>query len=220
MTDRMIAVAVATTVIATAAAATGVLPGSQTTIEVFSVITGVWSVWFLSRNHPFGWFIGLPSVAGFAIVFFQVRLFAEVGIQIFYFVTSLQAIYIWLRGGQGRTPRPVSSADRRVLLLTIPAVVVATLLLRTLLIELNGAAPGWDAISTVLSLTAHIYLMWRLVESWWIWITVDLIYVPLYASRGLELTAVLYAGFLVMSIFGLLKFRRELREQQAVSVPA
>lgn len=212
----MIAVAVLTTVALTAAAAAGVLPRSQTSLEVFSVVTGLWSVWFLSRNHPFGWLIGLPSVAGFAVVFFQVRLFAEVGIQIIYFVTSLQAIYIWLRGGADRTPRPVSSAGRRVLLLTIPVVMVATVLVRWLLIEINGAAPGWDAISTVLGLTAHIYLMWRFVESWWLWITVDIILVPLYISRGLELTAALYVVFLVMSILGLQTFRHELRERERV----
>ena len=197
-----------------------VLPAEQSHIEVLAVVTGVWSVWFLSRNDPFGWWIGLVSVAGFAVVFFEVRLYAEVGIQLFYFVTSLQAIYIWLRGGSDRSPRPISHVPRKVLLSTFPVALIATVALRWLLIEINGAAPGWDAISTVMSLTAHIYLMWRYVESWWVWIAVDVIYVPLYASRGLELTSFLYAGFLVMSIFGLRRFQREARERELPELAA
>jgi nicotinamide mononucleotide transporter len=207
---RVILLAITSSVVATAVAAVVDLPGFNSATEVFSVVTGLWSVWFLSRNHPFGWWIGMASVTGFAIVFFDVRLYAEVGIQIFYFITSLQAIYIWLRGGPDKAPRPVSSAPPTLLVATVPAVAIATILLRLLLLELNGAAPGWDAITTVLSLTAHLYLMWRFVESWWLWITVDVIYIPLYASRGLELTAALYAAFLVMSILGLMRFRREL----------
>ena len=197
-----------------------VLPGEQSHIEALAVVTGVWSVWFLSRNDPFGWWIGLVSVTGFAVVFFQVSLYAEVGIQVFYLVSSLQAIYIWLRGGADRSPRPISHAPRKVLLSTLPAAVIATVALRWLLIEINGAAPGWDAISTVMSLTAHIYLMWRYVESWWIWIAVDVIYVPLYASRGLELTSFLYAGFLVLSILGLRRFRGEAEEREVARFAA
>ena len=189
-------------------AATGKAPFDLTPLEVFAVVTGAWSVWLLSRNSPLGWWIGLASVTAFGVVFFRARLFAEVGIQAFYFVTSVQAIRIWLRGGADRTERPVTDVPRRVVLVTAPLFVIGVIVLRTLLISIHGAAPFWDALTTVMSLTAHLYLMWRYVESWWIWIAVDVIYVPLYLSRGLALTSALYVGFLAMSVGGLLHFRR------------
>ena len=77
------------------------------------------------------------------------------------------------------------------------------------------AAPYWDALTVVMSLTAHLYLMWRFVDSWYLWISVDVIYLPLYVSRGLALTAVLYAVFLVMSVGGLRRFRALLPEREA-----
>lgn len=189
-------------------------------MEVLAVVTGALSVWYLSRNQPLGWWIGLVSVAAFAVVFFRARLFAEVGIQVFYFVTSLQAIVIWLRGGDHGTPRPVTRLPLRTAVVTVPLVVVGVFGLRALLVELNGAAVFWDALTTVLSLTAHLYLMWRYVESWWLWLAVDVIYVPLYASRGLLLTSALYVGFFVLSAQGLRRFRAEVAEEPASLAPA
>jgi len=192
----------------------GTLPGSPSSLEVMAVVTGAWSVWLLAQNRALGWWIALVSIAAFGVVFYRVRLFAEVGIQIFYFFTSMQAIWIWMRGGAQGQERRVTRLPRRILLWTLPVFLVSLVLLRWVLIEINGAAPFWDALSTVMSLTAHIYLMLRFVESWWIWIAVDLIYVPLYASRGLPLTSMLYVGFLLISISGLRRFRRLAGEDQ------
>jgi nicotinamide mononucleotide transporter len=179
-------------------------------LEIFAVATGAACVWLLANNRPLGWWVGIASVCAFGVVFFQARLFAEVGIQAIYLVTSVQAILLWLRGGPDGTERPVSRVPRRVVMLTIPVALSSVAILYWLLITIHGAAPFWDALTTVLSLCAHIWLMGRYAESWWLWVSVDLIYIPLYASRGLHLTAGLYGAFLVIAVFGLLNFRREL----------
>jgi len=186
-------------------------------LEVLGVVSGAWSVWLLARNHPLGWWVGLVMVSVYGVVFYRARLYGEVYLQVFYFVTSLQAIVLWLRGGADRTERPVAHAPRKLLAATLPIVAVSIYLLRNVLIARDGAAPSWDATTTVLSITAHLYLMGRYVESWWLWITVDVIYLPLYASRGLQLTSGLYGVFLAMAIQGLLTFRRLAQEGQTAT---
>ena len=57
-------------------------------------------------------------------------------------------------------------------------------------------------------------LMERYLESWYLWIVADTIYVPLYASRGLYLTSILYAIFWFMAIHGLQNFQRIYSEQK------
>jgi nicotinamide mononucleotide transporter len=166
-------------------------------------------------NRPLGWWIGLVGVVAYAVVFYRVRLFAEVGIQAVYFVTSLQAIWIWLHGGQQKQERPVSRLTLRWALILLAVAILATWGLYELLVALRGAVPFWDAVTAVMSLVAHACLMFRIVENWWVWIAVDVIYIPLYISRGLYLTSVLYLAFLIMSIYGLINFLRIYREQQA-----
>jgi len=179
-------------------------------IEILAVATGAASVWLLANNRPLGWWIGLVSVTAFGWVFVEVRLFAEIAIQAFYFLTSVQAIRLWRRGGSTRTGLPISRVPRRVVAMTIPLVIIGTSVGTLLLQRIGGAAPFWDALTTVLSLTAHLWLVRRFAESWWIWVTVDIIYVPLYLSRGLALTSGLGGVFLAMAVFGLIRFRREL----------
>jgi nicotinamide mononucleotide transporter len=195
-----------------------VIPIELSVLETVAVVTYAWSVWLLARNNPLGWWIGLIGTALYGFVFYQARLYAEVGLQGFYFITSLQAIYIWLRGGQNHTQKPVGHISRKWLILTAILAIASIFALRSFLIVIQGAAPFWDALTTVMSLVAHLYLMGRLLESWYLWITVDVIYVPLYASRHLYLTSILYAIFGLMALGGLKNFQRIDREQQLKAI--
>jgi len=183
-------------------------------IEAIAAIASAWSVWLLAKNNPLGWWIGLIGVIAYAAVFYQVKLYGEVAIQFFYLITSLQAIYIWLRGGENSTEKPVSRINQRWLILTAVLVTVGVFGLRTVLVSLGGAVPFWDALTTILSAIAQLYLMERYLESWYLWIVADMIYVPLYASRGLYLTSILYAIFWLMAIYGLQNFQRIYSEQK------
>ena len=46
----------------------------------------------------------------------------------------------------------------------------------------HGAAPGWDALTTSMSLGAQLLLNLKRLETWYVWIAVDIIYVPLYSQ--------------------------------------
>jgi nicotinamide mononucleotide transporter len=190
-----------------------------THLEAWAAVSFAWSVWLLARNHPAGWFVGLVGVSLYGKLFWDVKLYGEVGLQVFYFVTSLQAIWIWRRQREPQardsstaSERPVGLVPRSWIALSVVVGVPAFLGLRWLLLDRAGASPTWDALTTVLSVIAHLYLMGRFVESWYLWIAVDTIYVPLYASRELYVTAGLYAVFWVLAVRGLLHFRRLQRE--------
>jgi nicotinamide mononucleotide transporter len=84
------------------------------------------------------------------------------------------------------------------------------------LLVVNGAAPFWDSFTTILSLAAQYLLCRKRLDNWYIWILADLIYVPLYLTRGLPLTAVLYGVFLVMCFFGIWEWNRTMQLERKI----
>lgn len=177
--------------------------------EALGFATGAVCVWLVTRGSIWNWPIGIANNIFFAILFWKTRLFADFGLQGVYLLLGLWGWWQWLRGGPDHGRLPVNRATRRewlVLAITIPA---GTWILRESLVMVNGAAPLWDSLTTVLCLSAQYLLCRKRLENWLLWIAADLIYVPLYLSRDLPLTALLYAAFIVLCIIGLRRWRQE-----------
>lgn len=182
-----------------------------TELEAAGGVAYAWSVGLLAANRPAGWWVGLLGCALYAELFRRSGLVLEAGLMGFYFVTSLQAIVLWL-GGAKRVERPVARLPWPWLAVTLPVAVGTYVGLRALSVQLGGAMPEADALVTTLSLVGHVWLMFRFVEAWPVWLAVDTLAVPLYASRGLWVSAVLYAAFWGLAANGWRTFRRELEK--------
>ncbi len=178
--------------------------------ELLGFATGAASVWLAVRRNVLTWPVGIANNLVFAVLFFQVRLFADMSLQFVYVALSLSGWWYWLHGGEGRRERPVGRVSLREAVLVGCIVALGTAAAARYLETIGGAAPFFDALTACMSLGA-VYLMGRkFVECWWVWISVDVIYIPLYVSRGLPITAVLYAVFLLMCVRGLIEWRRAL----------
>ncbi|MCT9931931.1 nicotinamide riboside transporter PnuC [Planotetraspora sp. A-T 1434] len=179
--------------------------------ELLGFATGVLTVWLVVRQHMANWPIGIANVVFLGLVFLAVGLYADAALQIVYIVLGLYGWWEWLYGGAGRS-RLAISVTRPVewLWLIVSGGAVTVLLTAVLATWTNSAVPFWDALTTALSLMATYGQCRKLVESWWLWITADLIYIPLYAYKALYLTSALYVLFLGLCVAGLVSWRREL----------
>lgn len=186
----------------------GWLPLDMT--EVFGFVTGGVCVWLTVRQQILNWPIGLASNFFYIVLFFEARLFADMTLQFIYIVLGILGWYWWLRGGEQHSRLLVSRASPTHLALLAVLAVAATAGLTIFLRSVNDAAPFLDALTTVLSLVAQYLLTRKLLENWYVWITADIIYIWLYANRGLPLTAALYALFLGLCLLGLREWRRSL----------
>jgi nicotinamide mononucleotide transporter len=187
--------------------------------EVFGFITGGICVWLVVREHLWNWPIGLANNVVFFVLFWQGRLYADAWLQVVYFGLGVYGWWNWLHGGPQNSRLIVSRAHRWEWLLILATAPFAVWGLRSLLIAVQGAAPLWDSLTTVLSLVAQVLLCRKRLEHWLIWIAADLIYVPLYISRGLPLTAVLYVVFLLMCLVGWMQWWRQWKAQARRSSP-
>ena len=76
-----------------------------------------------------------------------------------------------------------------------------------------STVPFWDAVTTALSLLAVYGQAKKRWESWFLWMAADVVYVPLYLYKGLDLTAILYIGFFLLCVKGLVEWRRDLHSR-------
>lgn len=185
--------------------------------EALGFITGAACVYLVVQQNIWNFPLGLANNIFFLVLFGQSRLFADAGLQIVYIVLGVQGWYNWLYGGKDRTALKVEHASFQLLLLTLGFIPLGTWLLVLILRAMNGAAPLLDAITTTLSLAAQFLLNRKVIENWWFWIVADVIYIYLYITRGLHLTAVLYGVFLCLCIAGFISWQRALRNKEAAS---
>lgn len=179
--------------------------------EACGFVTGAICVWLVTKGNLWNWPIGLANNVFFALLFWKARLFADMGLQGVYFVLGVWGWWNWLRGGENHSRLTVTRSCRSEWIALALFIGLGTWGLRELLIIVNGAAPLWDSLTTILCLAAQYLLCRKRIENWWFWIAADLIYVPLYFSRQLPLTAILYAGFIGLCIIGLGRWKKELK---------
>lgn len=75
----------------------------------------------------------------------------------------------------------------------------------------NAWAPWLDSLILTFSVLAQFMLMGRRIENWFVWLAVNTLAVPLYMTRGLNLTAGLYFLFWINAWHGLYQWRKELQ---------
>ncbi|MDO5641716.1 MAG: nicotinamide riboside transporter PnuC [Paracoccus sp. (in: a-proteobacteria)] len=163
------------------------------------------SVW----NYPFGF----AMVVLYFFIFRDYRLYSDAALQVYYFLIQIYGVWYWLQGqaDDGRiivVPLARSRLAGYLALTGIIWLVIAALMAR----HTDAAAPWQDAAVAALSVLAQFLLARRHLESWLIWIAVDLLAIDLFISRGLMPTAALYVIFLGLAITGWFQWRRARRQ--------
>ena len=185
--------------------------------EILAVVFGIASVYLSTREHIWSWPTALVNVALYFVVFFEAKLYAEMGLQVVYFVLSLYGWYEWLYGGENRTELHVSRATRSLGVRLLVIGVASAASLGTVLARFTDAAlPYLDSAAASTSLVAQWMMTRKILENWAVWIVVDVVYVGMFIFKKLYLTAGLYAVFLVLAIMGFIQWKRSLagREQE------
>lgn len=180
--------------------------------EAWGFVTGGICVWLVVREHLWNWPVGLANNVFFFVLFLRGRLYADMSLQLVYLGLGIYGWLNWIFGGRNRTELKISLTSRAEWLVLAAAIPFCTWGMRAILIMVNDAAPFWDALTTVLSLAAQYLLCRKRFENWWLWIAADIIYIPLYFSRQLPLTGVLYGAFLAMCLVGLREWSRSLKK--------
>lgn len=180
-------------------------------VESIAVVFGIGSVWLNARQNVFGWPTGLINVGLYTLIFFKGQLYAMMGLQVLFFAISLYGWYQWLRGGQQHAGIAVSKIPVRLGVALAAGSLVGTAGLGWALhVHTGDQQPFVDAGVSVVSMVAQWMMARKYLETWWIWIAVNLVSVPLFLVRAEYPTALQYTVFLGLAVSGLLQWRRSL----------
>jgi nicotinamide mononucleotide transporter len=185
----------------------------QTWLEIIGVITGLACVYLAAKNNIWNWPIATISVTIYIFIFFETHLFADMGLQVYFFVVNLYGWYYWSNKPANEKKIPVTRITKTEVLLSAVAIVAFTFILGTLLKYTTASFPYLDSFCTACSLVAQVFLARKVIENWLIWIFVDVIYVGVYLYKDLHLTAVMYAIYVGIAIMGYVDWKRDYWKQ-------
>ena len=167
------------------------------------------AVFLAARNSIHTWWLGIIGCALFSLLFYQVKLYAEVLLMLFFIATNAIGWYQW---GRASGVKQITDTALVRLLAYATLALVVTVFYGFMLHRLTDAyAPFVDSAILMFSVIAQFLLMNRKLETWWFWLIVNTLAVPLYLSRELQLTALVYTGFWFNAWYGWYQWRRLLK---------
>ena len=189
----------------------GMVGGSL--IEWIAVACGLTNVALIIRrsiwNYPFGFIM----VALYFFIFWEYKLYSDAILQVYFFVIQFYGLWVWLNGRAPDGRVMVAPLSRQMFIDYLAMTAVAWMAISFLMdTYTDAAAPIWDSAVAALSVTAQFLMSRRHIESWLLWIVVDVLAIGLFYTRDLAPTAALYFIFLGLAITGYVQWHDAKKE--------
>ncbi len=208
-------------------------------IEAVGTLAGLLCIWLASLEKISNYAFGLINVTLFAIIFFQIQLYASLLLQVFFFAANIYGWYAWSRQNTSNEavlqirwlPLPKAIAwlvacvaaiglmtafiDPVFAMLTRIAVsIMQSLGLNVVMPELQpDAFPFWDSCMMVLSIAAMILMTRKYVENWLLWVVINVISVVIFALQGVWAMSLEYMLLTVIALNGSRMWMKSARER-------
>lgn len=185
---------------------------SVTWTELVAVVLALAMVGCNIREIHWGWPLAIASSLLYFALFWHHKLYGDASLQVFFAVVALWGWFQWLRGrrADGSRLRVVRlPAAGRVAVLATAAMLwpLTAVFLET---HTDTDVAWWDAFPTAVSVIGQFLLGRKYIETWLVWIVVNVVSVGLFAFKGLWLTAGLYVVFIALSVAGWRAWRARL----------
>jgi nicotinamide mononucleotide transporter len=169
-----------------------------------------------ARESNLCWYFAFASTAIYSVLFREVSLLMESALNVYYMAMAVYGWYLWRRGGGDHLGIKIHTLGVGGHGGIIGAILVLTLVSGFLLSRYSTAVwPYVDSFTTWASVLATFMVARKILENWLYWIVIDLVSVPLYLSRGLEMTALLFLAYVIIAVIGFFRWQRQYRLQSA-----
>lgn len=194
-------------------------------LEFFGTVTGGIAVWLSAKANVWSWPIGVINVVLFFFLFYQVQLYPDMLLQVFFLVTNLMGWWRWKHPNRGEEDRKhelrVSYMPLKQMILFSGIGIIGTFLFGSFASRLHeilpvvfnkpSAFPYLDSFVTVMSIVATFLMIQKKVECWMLWIVIDAIATYMYFMKGIKFVGIEYFVFCFIAAFGLWNWVKEHR---------
>ena len=183
-------------------------------LDITTTVLGLAYILLEYRASVWMWAVGFAMQTLGIVLYYQKGLYADCGMEFYYLSVTVYGWWRWSRPRETHPrPLPVSSIPYKegmrmgLLALFLWAVIYWLLVTFT-----NSNVPLADAFTTALSIVGIWALAHKYLEQWFIWIAVDVVTSVLYFYKDIPFKASLYALYVVIAIFGYLKWRKMIKK--------
>lgn len=187
-------------------------------VELIGTLFGLVSVYFASKANILTWPTGIVNEIFLFILFFQVQLYADMFLQVYFLIVTLYGWYNWKTNTKEKI---ISEINFRNKLRLAAAITIFSLLSGFLfgnihiyfpnIFKVKAAYPFIDSFIMVSSIIATVLLARKKIENWYLWIAVDIVCVGLYLKKGVYFLSFEYFIFLGLASYGLYNWRKQLK---------
>ena len=187
-------------------------------VEAIATLFGLISVYLATKGNIHTWSTGIVNELFLFILFFQVQLYADMFLQVYFFVLTMYGWYNWKNKSEKNS---ITSIDLKSKLRLSLIILLATLMAGFLFSKIHlyfplyfkteASYPYADSFVMVLSIIATVLLAKKKIETWYFWIVIDLVCVFLFFKKGIIFLSLEYFVFLSLATFGLFNWKKQLR---------
>ena len=184
--------------------------------EVAAVLLALAYLVLAIRENVACWIAAILSTSIYIVLMFQVGLYMESALQLFYIAMAVYGWYSWTHGEGPDHKLEVSSWPLSRHIAPLSAIAILTVVSGYLLENFSDAAlPYLDSFTTWGAIVTTWMVARKIIQNWHYWFVIDSVSVYLYISRGLWLTALLFILYLVLIVVGYREWRKSLEAANA-----
>lgn len=187
-------------------------------VELIGTFFGLISVYYASKANILTWATGIVNEIFLFTLFFQVQLYADMFLQIYFFMVTLYGWYNWnTKSIENNIFKTSKQSKMRLAMLILAGTLISGYLFSNIhsyfpeYFKIQAAYPFTDSFVMVSSIIATVLLARKKIENWYLWISVDIVCVVLYFKKGIYFLSLEYLIFLGLASYGLYNWKKRLR---------
>lgn len=178
-------------------------------LEISAAACGVAYVILAALQKPYCWWFGIASAVFYILFDWQLKFYQDAILQMYYVLAGFYGWYIWIKKDKRNHTIHVKHISVRELYWALLLLVTLTFIAGFVFEKAGNALPYLDAFTAIGSFIATYFTIKKGLESWLMWITLDVVLCIQYVLKEAYITGIFYLFLAVMAVYGYNRWKRE-----------